>query len=108
MDVHANRVEIAQAIEKISAFKWPRHHGPCQGQNQQQGRILGETQGLEEAIVTLMPGERMISLKVYRGTPECTMAVVKKLNRPARVDVPEFSGFEEVTKTTPEEPAQNS
>ena len=60
VDMHANRVEIARAIEKIFSVKVSRTRTVhVKGKIKRRGRILGKRKDWKKAIVTLMPGERI-------------------------------------------------
>lgn len=60
VDMHANRVEIAQAIEKIFSVNVAKTRTVrVKGKIKRRGRILGKRKDWKKAIVTLMPGERI-------------------------------------------------
>jgi large subunit ribosomal protein L23 len=60
VDVHANRVEITRAIEKIFSVKVAKTRTVhVRGKFKRRGRILGKRRDWKKAIVTLMPGERI-------------------------------------------------
>ena len=60
VDMRANRVEIAQAIEKIFSVKVAKTcTAHVKGKVKRRGRILGKRKDWKKAIVTLMPGERI-------------------------------------------------
>jgi large subunit ribosomal protein L23 len=60
VDMRANRVEIAKAIEKIFGVKVAKTQtANIKGKIKRRGRILGKRKDWKKAIVTLMPGERI-------------------------------------------------
>ena len=60
VDRHANRVEIARAIEKIFNVKVAKTRTvQVKGKVKRRGRILGKRKDWKKAIVTLMPGEHI-------------------------------------------------
>ncbi len=60
VDMRANRVEIAHAIEKIFSVKVAKTRtAHVKGKVKRRGRILGKRKDWKKAIVTLMPGERI-------------------------------------------------
>ncbi|WP_372676948.1 50S ribosomal protein L23 [Desulfosarcina sp.] len=60
VDMRANRVEIAQAIERIFSVKVAKTRTVhVKGKIKRRGRILGKRKDWKKAIVTLMPGERI-------------------------------------------------
>jgi large subunit ribosomal protein L23 len=60
VDMRANRVEIARAIEKIFSVKVAKTStAHVRGKIKRRGRILGKRKDWKKAIVTLMPGERI-------------------------------------------------
>ena len=60
VDMRANRVEIAHAIEKIFSVKVAKTRTVhVKGKIKRRGRILGKRKDWKKAIVTLMPGERI-------------------------------------------------
>lgn len=60
VDIHANRVEIARAIETIFNVKVAKTRtAHVKGKVKRRGRILGKRKDWKKAIVTLMPGEHI-------------------------------------------------
>ena len=60
VDRHANRVEIARAIETIFNVKVAKTRTVnVKGKIKRRGRILGKRKDWKKAIVTLMPGEHI-------------------------------------------------
>ena len=60
VDRHANRVEIARAIETIFNVKVAKTRTvQVKGKVKRRGRILGKRKDWKKAIVTLMPGEHI-------------------------------------------------
>lgn len=60
VDRHANRVEIARAIETIFNVKVAKTRTVhVKGKVKRRGRILGKRKDWKKAIVTLMPGEHI-------------------------------------------------
>ena len=60
VDRHANRVEIARAIETIFNVKVAKTRTVhVRGKIKRRGRILGKRKDWKKAIVTLMPGEHI-------------------------------------------------
>ena len=60
VDRHANRVEIARAIESIFNVKVAKTRTVnVKGKIKRRGRILGKRKDWKKAIVTLMPGEHI-------------------------------------------------
>lgn len=60
VDMHANRVEIGRAIEKIFKVKVAKTRTVhVKGKIKRRGRILGKRKDWKKAIVTLMPGEHI-------------------------------------------------
>ena len=60
VDMRANRVEIARAIEKIFSVNVAKTRTVhVKGKIKRRGRILGKRKDWKKAIVTLMPGERI-------------------------------------------------
>ena len=60
VDRHANRVEIARAIEAIFNVKVAKTRTVhVKGKVKRRGRILGKRKDWKKAIVTLMPGEHI-------------------------------------------------
>jgi len=60
VDMRANRVEIARAIENIFSVKVAKTRTVhVKGKVKRRGRILGKRKDWKKAVVTLMPGERI-------------------------------------------------
>jgi large subunit ribosomal protein L23 len=60
VDRRANRVEIAQAVEKIFNVRVAAVRSmQVKGKKKRRGRIVGKRKDWKKAVVTLMPGERI-------------------------------------------------
>jgi large subunit ribosomal protein L23 len=65
VDTRANKIEIADAVEKLFKVKVLQVHSMnVTGKKKRMGKIVGRKRSWKKAIVTLSPGSR---IEVYEG-----------------------------------------
>ena len=64
VDVHANRIEICRAVEKLFKVKVLNVRVlNVPGKKKRSGKTIGQTRSWKKAIVTLAPGNRIESME---------------------------------------------